>query len=85
MNAAEAVLPRNNDPLIDGFPASNGIISECYDGILTSPPDLEPLPFEVILETPHSAAQDKQVEAVLRALNAILAEYQKLLAFAANL
>lgn len=85
LKAAEAVLPRNRDPLIDGFPAHEGIISECYDGILTSPPDLQPLPFEIILETPHSAAEEKQVEALVRALSAILLEYQKLLAFAANL
>ena len=85
LSAGETVLPRNADPLIDGFPAHNGIISECYDGILTSPPDLAPLPFEIILETPHGAAQEKQVEAVVRALSAILAEYQKLLAFAADL
>ena len=85
LSAAEAVLPRNNSALIDGFPAHSGIISECYDGILTSPPDLEPLPFEIILETPHGAAEEKQVEALVRALSAILAEYQELLAFAANL
>jgi len=85
LKAAEAILPRNNDPLIDGFPAHDGMISKCYDGILTSPPDLEPLPFEIILETPHAAAEEKQVEALVRALSAVLGEYQKLLAFAANL
>ena len=85
LKAAEVILPRNNDPLIDGFPAHQGIISECYDGILTSPSDLQPLPFEIILETPHAAAEEKQVEALVRAVSTILAEYQKLLAFAANL
>ena len=85
LNAAETVLPRNKHSLIDGFPAINGIISECYDGILTSSPELQPVPFEIILETPHLAPEEQQVEALVRALTAILLEYQKLLAFAANL
>ncbi len=85
LKAAEEVLPRNNSAIIDGFPAESGIISECYDGILTAPPDLNPAPFEIILETPHAAPQKQQVEAVVRALSAILVEYQKLLSFAANL
>ena len=53
--------------------------------VLLSLRDRAPLPFEIILETPHAAAEEKQVEALVRALSAILAEYQKLLAFAANL
>jgi len=85
LKAAERVIPRNTRPVIDGFPAENGIISECYDGILTSPPELHPQPFEIILETPHLAPQDKQVDALVLALQTILREYQKLLAFAANL
>ena len=83
--AAEKVLPRNREPLIDGFPAENGIISQCYDGILTSPPELDPAPFEIILETPHSAPEDLQAKAFVAAIETVLAEYQKLLAFAANL
>jgi protein MpaA len=83
--AAERVLPRNLNSIIDGFPASNGIISKCYDGILTSPPKLEQLPFEVILETPQHARLELQVEAFCRAIFAILSEYQKFIAFAANL
>ena len=83
--AAERILPRNREPLIDGFAAENGIISQCYDGILTSPPELDPAPFEIILETPHAAPQDLQVKAFAAAIEAILVEYQKLLAFAANL
>ncbi len=85
LSAAEAILPRNREPLIDGFPAENGIISECYDGILTSPPELDPAPFEIILESPHPAAQQLQIDAFVAGIQAILAEYQKLLAFAANL
>jgi hypothetical protein len=83
--AAEAVLPRNASRVIDGFSAENGIISECYDGILTSPPELHPQPFEIILETPHNAPLARQANAFVVAIQAILIEYQKFLAFAANL
>ena len=83
--AAEKVVARNRKPIIDGFPAENGIISQCYDGILTSPPELHPAPFEIILETPQSAPMEAQVHAFAVAMRTILVEYQKLLAFAANL
>ena len=83
--AAEKILPRNRKAIIDGFPAENGIISECYDGILASPPELKPEPFEIILETPQDAPTDLQVRALVVATRAILVEYRKLLAFAANL
>jgi len=83
--AAEKVIARNRNNIIDGFAADNGIISECYEGILTSPPELNPAPFEIILETPHSAPVAKQVEAFVVAIETVLREYQELLAFAANL
>jgi murein peptide amidase A len=83
--SAEEVLPRNREQVIDGFPAENGIISQCYDGILTSPPKLENTPFEIILETPHHAPEPQQIEAFVRASLAILAEYRKFIAFAADL
>lgn len=83
--AAEKIIARNRKTIIDGFPAENGIISECYDGILTSPPELKPEPFEIIVETPHGAPMDLQVRALVVATRTILLEYQKLLAFAANL
>ena len=83
--AAEKHLPRNGNALIDGFPAEDGIISECYDGILTAPPKLQGTPFEIILETPHHAPEEKQVAAFVEATRAILEEYRKFIAFAANL
>lgn len=83
--AAETILERNRKQEIDGFPAENGIISQCYDGILTSPPKLENSPFEIILETPHHAPEPKQIDAFVNASLAILAEYRKFLAFAADL
>src|SRR5205814_1515744 len=85
LRAAAWAVPRNVSPIIDGFPAENGIISKCYEGILTSPPELHPQPFEIILETPHAAPVPQQAEALVAAISAILIEYRKFLAFAANL
>ena len=83
--SAEKILPRNCNSVIDGFPAENGIISKCYDGILTSPPKLENSPFEIILETPQHAPETQQIEAFVAASEAILAEYRKFISFAADL
>ena len=85
LRAAERILPRNTRASIDGFPAHQGIISQCFEGILTSPPELSPLPFEIIFETPALTPIEVQTEAALAALRSILFEYQELLAFAANL
>jgi hypothetical protein len=85
LQAAEAVLPRNRNSIIDGFAAENGIITECYDGILTSPPRLEGTPFEIILETPHQAAEEAQLSAFHHATLRVLEEYRKFISFAANL
>jgi murein peptide amidase A len=82
---AEAVLPRNSRSLIDGFPAENGIISVCYDGILTSSPKLENTPFEIIFETPHQVPMEKQIDAFVAASITILDEYRKFISFAADL
>ena len=83
--SAEKILPRNRAAIIDGFRAENGVISQCYDGILTSPPKLENTPFEIILETPHHASETKQKEAFVQASLTILAEYRKFISFAADL
>lgn len=85
LKAAERILPRNCEPVIDGFKAEHGIISQCYDGILTSPPKLENTPFEIILETPQHAPELKQVDAFVRASLTVISEYRKFIAFAADL
>lgn len=85
LRSAERILPRNCAAVIDGFAAENGIISQCYDGILTSPPKLENTPFEIILETPQGAAESKQIEAFVQCSLTILIEYRKFIAFAADL
>jgi len=67
LKAAETVLPRNRNAIIDGFPAEEGIISECYEGILTSPPEL-PQPVRLHPErSPRRGAQRPAVKAHSRA------------------
>jgi murein peptide amidase A len=83
--AAELFLPRNRQPLIDGFPASEGIIVQGYQGILCAPPDVSPRPFELIFETPQLSPIPLQEQAFVVALLSILAEYRKTMSYAANL
>jgi len=85
LRAAELILPRNYDEMIDGFEARNGIIREGYQGILSAPPGVRPKPFEIILETPQAAPQYQQERALVAALQTILSEYRKMLAYAPNL
>ena len=81
---AGKILPRNVSATIDGFAARDGIIYQSYEGILAAPMQSEP-PFEIILETPHHAAMDLQVRALVVAIRTILGEYRRLIAFAANI
>jgi len=85
LNAAELFLPRNQQPLIDGFAAERGIIREGYQGILSAPPEVLPRPFELVFETPHLAPAALQEQAFIVALLSILAEYRKTVSYAANL
>ena len=82
---AGKVLPRNVSATIDGFAARDGIIYDHYEGILAAPARIEPVPFEIILETPHAAAIELQVEALVVAMRTILIEYRRMIAFAANI
>ena len=83
--AAEKFLPRDERPVIDGFNARNGIIRDGYDGILSAPPKIRPRPFEIILETPSAPPEYLKELAFVAALQTILAEYQKFIAYAPNL
>jgi len=83
--AAGKVLPRNVNATIDGFAARDGIIYDQYEGILAAPAEIEPVPFEIVLETPHHAPMDKQVEALVIAMRTILNEYRQLVSFAQNI
>jgi protein MpaA len=82
---AGKILPRNVNATIDGFAAREGIIYDHYEGVLAAPVEMERVPFEIILETPHHAALERRVEAMTAALRTILAEYRRLIAFAADI
>jgi murein peptide amidase A len=49
--AASKILPRNVSAQIDGFAAKDGIIYDAYEGILAAPPQIDPVPFELIRST----------------------------------
>jgi protein MpaA len=83
--AAAEFLPLADGEIIDGFPARDGLIRQCFEGVLGNPAELNPLPFEIIFETPQSASAARQAAGAVRALEAILAEYRKLIAYGQNL
>ncbi len=85
LQAAEAFLPRNQNPIIDGFSAANGIIRDSHVGILSSPASLRPKPFEIILETPQSPPEYLKEAALVAALRVILDKYREFIAYAPNL
>lgn len=85
LDAAAGILPRNFDEVIDGFKARNGIIRDGYSGVLGAPHNARPRPFEIIFETPHSAPQYQQEAALVIAMQTILTEYRKFIAYALNL
>lgn len=82
---ASEFLPPNFHDVIDGFQAELGIIRQCYEGILSAPPEQRPRPLEIVFETPALAPMDQQVTATIEAVKTILAEYRKLQAYAADL
>lgn len=85
LQAAERFLPRNRDRLIDGFVAHEGVIGTCYAGVLSAPPEASPRPFEIVLETPLAGGFEEKQGALVVALETILDEYRRLLAYAVNL
>jgi len=85
LRTAQKFLPRDRRPIIDGFPAREGIIYRSYDGVLRSVPGLDRPPFELTLETPQRAPLYLQVEALSAALQTILEQYRQLRAIAQNI
>ena len=85
LRAAEKLLPRDERSVIDGFAARHGIIYETFEGILSAPPKVRPRPFEIILETPAAPPAYMKEAAFVAALQTILIEYQKFIAYAPNL
>jgi murein peptide amidase A len=83
--AAEGVLPRNTDVVIDGFRAEHGVIRDCYSGVLCAPPEQRPAPFEIIFETPGRVPEHAQAEAALQGLLGILGALPRLYAVAAGI
>ena len=83
--AAGKFLPRDERPIIDGFPARHGIIRDAYEGVLSAPPKVRPRPFEIILETPAGPPVYLKEGALVIALKTILDEYRKFIAYAPNL
>ena len=71
--------------MIDGFPARGSLISHCYEGVLSNPAELHPLPFEIIFETPQTQPVPQQTAAAVAALGAILREYRQFIAYGQNL
>jgi len=86
LEAAEQILARDPRPVIDGFRACNGIIYDAYEGTLSFPPlKTRPRPFEIVLETPAAPPAYIKEAAFVAALQTILSEYRKFIAYAPNL
>jgi hypothetical protein len=85
LHAAEAVLPRDRREVIDGFHAHDGVICDCFHGVLSAPAGQVPRPFDLIFETPALAPHDRQVSAAVAALSTIVADYRGFIAYAQNL
>ena len=83
--SAEQYLPRNEQRIIDGFPATRGLIQQTYRGALTAPPEARWAPFDLTFETPHHAPLRLQVRAYVAALLRILAEYRTMQAIAQSI
>jgi hypothetical protein len=81
LDAGARHLPRDTRPHIDGFTAAEGMICECFKGVLAAPPEQTPRPFDVIFETPALAPLPLQVEASVAALHSILAQYRRFIAY----
>jgi protein MpaA len=76
LQTAHHALPRCRSTLIDGFPANNAIVRECYGGVLSAPPEQQPWPWEIILETPQREPEQLQRQAFVHAVAMILARYR---------
>lgn len=83
--AAERVMPRDRRAIIDGFTAREGVISDCFQGILSAPADQTPRPFNLIFETPALAPLEVQIAANVAALDAIVSTYRGFIAYAQDI
>jgi len=73
---ASHVIPINTDPIIDGHPASYGIINEKFPGSLGPLAKGDTEPFDITIETPNLISLRKRIEAQAIAFETILHEYR---------
>jgi hypothetical protein len=85
LKAAARWLPLDSRAVIDGFAAREGLICDCFKGVLAAPPDQHPRPFDLIVETPARAPLGLQVSAAVAALESILATYPAFISYAQDL
>lgn len=85
LTAASRFLPLDGRAMIDGFAARDGLIHECFQCVLSAPPDQHPQPFDLIFETPAHAAFDLQVDATVAAVESIIAVYPGFISYAQDL
>lgn len=85
LRAAERILPRDSRAVIDGFAAREGLICDCFEGVLAAPPDQHPQPFDLIFETPGRAEFGLQVAAGVLALEAMLSSHRGFAGYAQDL
>ncbi len=85
LQAAEAFLPRDTRTQIYNFRAQRGVIRDAHEGALSAPPRVRPRPFEIVLKTAKAPPSYLKDYAFLSALETILVEYRKFIAYAQNL
>lgn len=85
LKAADAFLPLDKRDLIDGFPARNSVVRDSFPGILSAPPVVRPRPFEIVLEAAKGHPAYLTECAFVAALQSILTNYRKFIAYAQNL
>jgi hypothetical protein len=85
LKAADAFLPLDQRGLIDGFPARNSVVRDLFPGVLRAPTVVRPRPFEITLEAPKGRPAFLTEYAFVAALQSILANYRKFIAYAQNL
>jgi predicted deacylase len=85
LKAADAFLPLDTRALIDGFPAEDSIVRDSFPGVLRAPPSVRSRPFEIVLEAPKHHPTYLTEWAFVAALESVLAEYRKFIAYARNI
>lgn len=85
LKSAGRVLPVNSAAEIDGFTAFDGLIRDCYPGVLSTHPEVAIKPFELIFETPGEALLHRQIHATKVFLYSVIRNYRSFISYAQNL